>query len=126
MNGKYISRVKALKCVAPAWPNKNASPEELRNRPANDPIASNTLTSLKDHFASIIKALPAKPILIGHSLGGLIVQLLLQTGIGNCRRSYSFISTPGVKQILAFIFESDLGSYGAIYFEQANLSYVVQ
>jgi pimeloyl-ACP methyl ester carboxylesterase len=34
-----------------------------------------------DYFASIIKALPEKPILVGHSLGGLIVQLLLQKKI---------------------------------------------
>ena len=70
------------KCIVPAWPYKDASPEELRNRPANDPIASNTLTSLKDHFASVINVLPEKPILIGHSLGGLIVQLLLQQELG--------------------------------------------
>jgi len=70
------------KCIAPPWPNKDASPEELRNRPANDPITSNSLTSITEHFASIINALPQKPRLIGHSLGGLIVQLLLQRGLG--------------------------------------------
>jgi pimeloyl-ACP methyl ester carboxylesterase len=70
------------KCIAPAWPYKNASAEELRNRPATDPIALNTLTSLTEHFASIINELPEKPILIGHSFGGLIVQLLLQKDLG--------------------------------------------
>ncbi len=69
---------KGYKCIAPAWPYKNAPAEELRNRPSNDAIALNTLTSVADYFASMIKALPEKPILIGHSLGGLIVQLLLQ------------------------------------------------
>jgi len=68
-------------CFAPAWPHKNFSAEDLRNRPVNDPIAKNTLNSLLDHYASIIRRLPAKPILIGHSLGGLIVQLLLQKDI---------------------------------------------
>ena len=70
------------KCIAPAWPYKNASSEELRNRPADDPIASNTITSLTDHFATIIIGLPERPILVGHSLGGLIVQLLLQRDLG--------------------------------------------
>jgi pimeloyl-ACP methyl ester carboxylesterase len=70
------------KCIAPAWPHKDATTEELRNRPANDLIASNTLISLINHFASIIKSLPEKPILIGHSFGGLIVQLLLQQESG--------------------------------------------
>ena len=70
------------KCIAPAWPFKDASAEELRNRPATDPIALNTLTSLLEHFTEVIKELPEKPILIGHSLGGLIVQLLLQKKLG--------------------------------------------
>ena len=73
---------KGYKCIAPAWPGKDASAEELRNRPATDPIAFNTLTSLIDHFSGIINALPEKPILIGHSIGGLIVQLLLQKELG--------------------------------------------
>lgn len=70
------------KCIVPAWPYKNAPAEELRNRPATDPIAMNTLTSLVEYFAAIIKSLPGAPILIGHSLGGLIVQILLQKELG--------------------------------------------
>jgi pimeloyl-ACP methyl ester carboxylesterase len=70
------------KCIAPAWPYKDASPEELRNRLSTDPIAMNTLTSVANYFESIVAELPEKPILIGHSLGGLIVQLLLQKGLG--------------------------------------------
>ena len=66
------------KCIAPPWPFKEASAEELRNRPARDAIASNTISSVTDYFASIISAFTEKPILIGHSLGGLVVQLLLQ------------------------------------------------
>jgi len=66
------------KCIAPSWPFKNAPAEELRNRPERDSIASNTITSVTDYFASIISELTEKPILIGHSLGGLVVQLLLQ------------------------------------------------
>ena len=73
---------KGYKCIAPAWPYKDASAEELRNRPADDNMASNTVSSLTDHFTSIINALPEKPMLVGHSLGGLIVQLLLQQDLG--------------------------------------------
>jgi pimeloyl-ACP methyl ester carboxylesterase len=73
----YFER-EGFTCIAPAWPHKDASSEELRNRPVTDVISSNTLASVTDHFLSIINALPEKPILIGHSHGGLIVQLLLQ------------------------------------------------
>jgi pimeloyl-ACP methyl ester carboxylesterase len=69
-------------CIAPAWPYKDDSSEELRNRPTTDPIAMNTIHSLTDHFAAIISSLPEQPILVGHSLGGLIVQLLLQRELG--------------------------------------------
>ncbi|MGN6421197.1 MAG: alpha/beta fold hydrolase, partial [Pseudobacter sp.] len=34
-----------------------------------------------DHYASVAKSLPEKPIAIGHSLGGLITQILLNRGI---------------------------------------------
>jgi pimeloyl-ACP methyl ester carboxylesterase len=69
-------------CIAPAWPYKDASAEDLRNRPANDSISLNTIISVTNHFATIINGLPEKPILIGHSLGGLVVQLLLQRQLG--------------------------------------------
>ncbi len=70
------------KCLAPSWPHKNGSPEELRNKHPVSAIASNRLDGLTEYFADIANALPEKPILIGHSLGGLIVQLLLLRGIG--------------------------------------------
>lgn len=75
-------RERGFTCLAPAWPFKNASSEDLRNRPRVDGIASNTLAGLTDYFASFIKMLPERPILVGHSLGGLIVQLLLYRGYG--------------------------------------------
>jgi len=80
------------KCIAPAWPYKNAPAEELRNRPADDPIVSNTIGSLTEHFTTIIKGLPEKPILIGHSLGGLVAQLILQRGL--CAAAIAMHSFP--------------------------------
>lgn len=69
-------------CIAPAWPHKDAPPEELRNRHPDPTIALNNLPAITDHFAGFVNTLPEKPILIGHSLGGLVVQLLLQRGLG--------------------------------------------
>lgn len=73
---------KGYKCISPTWPFKNAAAEELRNRSAHDDIMLNTISSVTDYFAAAINAFPARPILIGHSLGGLIVQLLLQRDLG--------------------------------------------
>jgi pimeloyl-ACP methyl ester carboxylesterase len=70
------------RCIAPAWPHKNASPEELRNRDADHAMTSNRLLGLTDYFATIVNT-ASRPIIIGHSLGGLVVQLLLQRGLGS-------------------------------------------
>jgi pimeloyl-ACP methyl ester carboxylesterase len=68
-------------CIVPAWPHMNRSASELRDSP--DPqLKHTTITSLVDHFANQIKRLPEPPILIGHSFGGLIVQMLLDRGLG--------------------------------------------
>lgn len=73
---------KGYRCMAPPWPYKDALPEELRNRHPDSAVASNRLADLTAYYAKIVNALPEKPIMIGHSLGGLIVQLLLQRGCG--------------------------------------------
>lgn len=72
---------KGYNTITPSWPNKEATPDELRNS-ANPGLAGLSLKDVVDHYARIIKALPEKPILIGHSLGGLMTQLLLQKGLG--------------------------------------------
>src|SRR5260221_10477767 len=68
--------------LAPPWPHKDESAEALRNHSQDAQLASNRLALLTEYYADIIKRLPEKPILIGHSIGGLLVQLLLQRGLG--------------------------------------------
>jgi pimeloyl-ACP methyl ester carboxylesterase len=41
-----------------------------------------TIKGLVDHFEKQIRDLPEQPVLIGHSFGGLIVQMLLDRGLG--------------------------------------------
>ena len=67
-------------CTALAWPGRNRSVEDLRAHP--DPELGNlTLVQVVEHCAKYVESLDDKPILIGHSLGGLIVQLLLQRNL---------------------------------------------
>jgi pimeloyl-ACP methyl ester carboxylesterase len=73
---------KGYTTIATPWPHKNASPESLRNNDVENTIASVRLTGLLDYYTAIVRSLPDTPILIGHSIGGLIVQLLLQRGLG--------------------------------------------
>jgi pimeloyl-ACP methyl ester carboxylesterase len=80
-NFRAYFEAQGYRCEAPAWPYLDRSPSELRLSP--DPrLANVTIKALVDHFEQHIKALPEPPILIGHSFGGLIVQMLLDRGLG--------------------------------------------
>jgi len=74
---EYFSS-KGYSTFAPAWPFKDEAPEILRKRRhQNTELAGLTLGKLVDHYVAIAKALPEKPIVIGHSLGGLITQIMV-------------------------------------------------
>jgi pimeloyl-ACP methyl ester carboxylesterase len=60
---------------APGWPGEAADIEEARQQP--DPMADHGIDDVTEHYAKIIADLPAPPILIGHSFGGMIAQKLL-------------------------------------------------
>lgn len=67
-------------CYAPPWPHKDAPAAVLRGQHPHSPIAQNDLADVLHVYTDFIARLPAKPIVIGHSYGGLLVQLLLQQG----------------------------------------------
>lgn len=82
--------------LAPAWPNKEAPADVLRSRQPNPAIASNRLADLIKHYSDIARNLPEKPILIGHSIGGLLVQLLLQQDLGVAGAAIHSVPPQGV------------------------------
>src|SRR6476646_4407889 len=63
---------------APGWPGDAATVEETREHA--EAVAGFGVGDVVDHYAGLIDALPAKPIVIGHSFGGLIAQRLLADG----------------------------------------------
>jgi len=60
---------------APGWPGDSETVAESRERP--DEIADHGIDDVVAHYAGLVEALPAKPLLIGHSFGGMIAQRLL-------------------------------------------------
>jgi pimeloyl-ACP methyl ester carboxylesterase len=60
---------------APGWPGDPASVQEARDHPES--MADRGIDDVVEHYAKIIADLPAKPILIGHSFGGMFAQKLL-------------------------------------------------
>jgi alpha-beta hydrolase superfamily lysophospholipase len=86
---------------APEWPRKQGDVEELRE--AADEIKGLGLAEIVDHYESQIRALDDPPVLIGHSFGGLIVELLLDRGLG---RAGVAMSPAPPKGILVLPFSS--------------------
>ena len=86
---------------APEWPRKHGDVEELRE--SADELAGLGLAEIVDHYAALIRALEQPPVLIGHSFGGLIVELLLDRGLG---RAGVALSPAPPKGILVLPFSS--------------------
>jgi non-heme chloroperoxidase len=61
--------------INPPWPGDGATVDASRSNPKS--IANHGVTEVCDSYAKVIATLPEPPILIGHSFGGLIVQVLL-------------------------------------------------
>jgi pimeloyl-ACP methyl ester carboxylesterase len=66
--------------IAPGWPGEAATVAEARANP--DAVANLSIDDVTDHYGNIIGALGAKPIIIGHSFGGLFTEKLLGQGLG--------------------------------------------
>ena len=64
---------------APGWPGDSETIEETRNHPER--VAPHGIDDVVHHYAKLSDALDTKPILVGHSFGGLIVQRLLGDGV---------------------------------------------
>ena len=69
--------------AAPAWPFLDRSVEQLRRAPPKG-LKRLGVARIVEHYAELIEAMAEPPILIGHSFGGLFVQLLLDRGLGAC------------------------------------------
>ena len=65
--------------LSPGWPD---DPEDVAAAKAHPEVFANkTVGQIADHFAHIIAGLQKKPAIIGHSFGGLLVQILAGRGL---------------------------------------------
>src|SRR6266540_5369186 len=86
---------------APEWPRKQGDVEKLREE--TEELKGLGITEIVDHYEEQIRALGEPPVLIGHSFGGLIVELLLDRGLG---RAGVAMSPAPPKGILVLPFSS--------------------
>lgn len=64
----------------PEWPRKQGDVEQIRETAAE--AGGLGVQEIVDHYETLIRALDEAPVLIGHSYGGLFVELLLDRGLG--------------------------------------------
>ena len=86
---------------APEWPRKQGDVEEMRE--TAEESAGLGVQEIVDHFEGLISDLEQPPVLIGHSYGGLFVELLLDRGLG---RAGVAMSPAPPKGILALPFST--------------------
>jgi pimeloyl-ACP methyl ester carboxylesterase len=65
--------------VAPPWPRLQEVEEVRRD---SSPLDGLGVTEIVDHYQRVIRELDEPPIIMGHSFGGMYVQLLLDRGLG--------------------------------------------
>jgi pimeloyl-ACP methyl ester carboxylesterase len=65
--------------LTPGWPD---DPETVAEANANPGVfAGKTVGQVADHYADVISKLDKKPIVIGHSFGGLLTQIIAGRGL---------------------------------------------
>src|SRR5713226_3547478 len=74
-NWLQFFREKGYQASAASWPGDSETTEATRKNAGA--VAGYGVTEIADHIAGQLKAFDKKPILIGHSFGGLLVQNLL-------------------------------------------------
>jgi pimeloyl-ACP methyl ester carboxylesterase len=86
--------------IAPSWPGLEGEVEAIRKDPS--PLKRLKLKTVVDHYERIIRKLPAPPIIMGHSFGGLITQMLIDRGLGSAGVLIDSAQTAGVA-VLPFV-----------------------
>lgn len=67
-------------CLAPSWPLHEGEPSRLRSN-IPDGLGTLSLKDLHAHYRGIVRSESIPPVIIGHSLGGLLAQELVAEGL---------------------------------------------
>ena len=68
-------------CLTPAWPGIDQPVDHLRAQPPAG-LARLGIDGLFVHLYTLVRSLPGAPLLVGHGVGGLLVQMLIDQGLG--------------------------------------------
>jgi pimeloyl-ACP methyl ester carboxylesterase len=88
---------RGYKVLAPAWPRMEGEVEDIRRDPSA--LAGLGVVEIADHYDRLVRSLDVPPIIIGHSFGGLIVQILLDRGLGAAGVGIDAVAPKGVYRL---------------------------
>src|SRR3712207_7448016 len=94
---RYAGR--GYRVLAPAYPGLEVEVEALNEDPS--PIEALTVPAVVEHYEGIVGALERPPILMGHSFGGLLVQILLDHRYGAAGAARNSVTPAGGKGVPA-------------------------
>ncbi len=88
-------RAQGHQVIVPGWPGiDDRSVEDIRRDPSA--LKGIGLKQIADHYESISRRLPVKPIIMGHSFGGVLTQMLADRGLGSAYVGVAPGQTAGV------------------------------
>jgi pimeloyl-ACP methyl ester carboxylesterase len=122
---KIYFESQGYKAIVPSGKFKEGSASELRamHPDKNPKLSALTLSELLDYYTEIINKCPEKPIIIGHSLGGLITQILINRGLGVAGIAIHPAPPQGVFPYEWSSLKSIIGAFG--YFTSAKKTYLM-
>jgi pimeloyl-ACP methyl ester carboxylesterase len=89
--------IRGHRVLAPAWPRMRGEVEDVRRDPSD--LNGLGLTEIVDHYVGIVRGLDRPPVIIGHSFGGLVTELLLDRGLGAAGVAISPAPVKGVLRL---------------------------
>lgn len=73
---------KGYNATAISYPGRDKTVAALRDEHPNREVGKQTFRAMLDHHIDVISKMDEKPIIIGHSMGGLVTQLLINRDLG--------------------------------------------
>jgi len=95
--GPWVERATARGhvCHSPSWPFHDGRPADLRAH-IDPALGKLTFGAITEQLKAFIDTLPERPVLIGHSIGGLLVQKLVNDGYASAGVSISSAPPRGI------------------------------
>ncbi len=88
---------RGYRVLAPAYPGLEVEVEALNEDPS--PIEALTVPAVVEHYEGIVGELERPPIIMGHSFGGLLVQILLDHGYAAAGVAIDSVPPEGIKVV---------------------------